>query len=483
MNCRRQICILQVGVKMIKKLKIRFVAVIMAIVTVLFAVGICCITVLTMQGIERDSIRMMSSFASKRLMFQEDLQGFPEAGAELSGDFDENFPENGLPENGLPEDGLPENPEEKNGAAFGGHLHEPVGDSREDRRERMPYMLVSRAEGELKVRGSLYPDMSEEELLEIYEEALSSNAPTGIISRYHLRYCKAEPPASGAVVFGDISGERAMGYSLIKSCLLIGGVGWGAVFIIAVILAGRAVKPVERAFEEQKQFVADASHELKTPLTVIMTNCEMLLGNTGNAGGGGSASSANRQYGENILEMSRRMRGLTESLLELARMDNGSVISGDEVDMGRLVLGEVMPFEPLFYEDGKGLTWEIEENIKVKGDGEKLRQVAGILLDNALKYSKPSSTVTVELCRRGNHCVLSVKSEGEEISKADCVNIFKRFYRIDKARSGGSYGLGLSIAKSIVEAHGGRIKAESSNGVNCFSVQLDMEKASTGKAQ
>lgn len=172
--------------------------------------------------------------------------------------------------------------------------------------------------------------------------------------------------------------------------------------------------------------------------------------------------------------MSRQMRGLVESLLELARVDNGTAkMTLTALDFSGLVSDAVLPFEPLYFEKGLGLDCQIEEGIKLKGSESHLRQVMDILLDNAMKYSSPMGTVRIGLKRQGSHCLLSVSNPGEQISQEDLKNIFKRFYRIDKARSmNQSYGLGLSIAEEIVSAHRGRIWAESAAGLNTFYVLL-----------
>ena len=168
------------------------------------------------------------------------------------------------------------------------------------------------------------------------------------------------------------------------------------------------------------------------------------------------------------------MRVLVESLLELARFDNAQTrIQHESVDLSKLINDSVLPFEPLFYENDMVLATEIAPNIIVGGDKEKLRQVVTILLDNALKYSDPAGQVTVGLKRQAANSVLFVSGRGAAISKADCVNIFKRFYRLDASRNDGqSYGLGLSIAESIVHEHSGKVWAESENGVNTFYVLL-----------
>jgi len=170
------------------------------------------------------------------------------------------------------------------------------------------------------------------------------------------------------------------------------------------------------------------------------------------------------------------MRGLTEALLSLARVDAG-VQRGEHsaLDLSYLAQQEIMSFEPLFFEMGLLLTGEVEEGINLRGSGEQLRQLFGILLDNAMKYSSPRSEVLLQLRRQGSHALLSVANHGEGLSAEELKNIFKRFYRADKARSmNHSYGLGLPIAEGIVRAHGGRIWAESAGGVNRFNVLLPL---------
>jgi len=171
------------------------------------------------------------------------------------------------------------------------------------------------------------------------------------------------------------------------------------------------------------------------------------------------------------------MRGLVESLLELARVDNGSVKTAyTELNLSMLVEDAVLPFEPLYFEKGMELESHLEAGLQIRGSERHLRQVVEILLDNAMKYADPESKVWVYLLRQGKDCLLSVANPGPEISKADLRNIFKRFYRVDQARTtSGSYGLGLPIAEGIVKSHKGKIWAESANGINVFHVLLPMK--------
>ncbi len=170
------------------------------------------------------------------------------------------------------------------------------------------------------------------------------------------------------------------------------------------------------------------------------------------------------------------MRGLVESLLELARLDNNRApVKKESIDLSKLINDSILPFEPLFYENDTELSADIDKGIGIEGDKDKLRQVVNILLDNALKYSDPAEKVTIKLKRQSANCVLSVTGLGTPLSREECQNIFKRFYRVDKARNDGqSYGLGLSIADSIISEHNGKIWAESENGYNTFFVSLPL---------
>jgi signal transduction histidine kinase len=168
------------------------------------------------------------------------------------------------------------------------------------------------------------------------------------------------------------------------------------------------------------------------------------------------------------------MRGLVESLLELARLDNNKAqMERTGIDLSKLLNDSILLFEPLFYENDLILQTEIEDHVTTVGNADKLRQVVTVLLDNALKYSSSAGNVTVALKRQSIGCLLTVSGTGAPLSREDCKNIFKRFYRVDQSRNDGqSYGLGLSIAESIVREHNGRIWAESENGRNTFYVVL-----------
>lgn len=335
---------------------------------------------------------------------------------------------------------------------------------------RLPcFILHLDAEGDvLNWLGDAYVLGDPECLLNIIETATEAEG-SGVIREYALRYYSVLlEDGEVLAVYADVSSEWYTMKELLYICAFAGVFGLGVFLLISVLLARWAIKPVEQAWIQQRQFVADASHELKTPLTVITTNAELLLDPD-------STPEQRQRCASYILTMARQMRGLINGLLELARLDqNEQTAPETPLDFSELIGETVLPFEAVFFERDLMLDSIIDPGIMVRGNAAQLGQVAEILLDNAQKYSVPDTKVVLALRRLGRGaCVLSVTNVGPPISKEDLTNIFKRFYRADSARSmNQSYGLGLSIAESIVRRHRGRIWAESEDGVSVFRVQL-----------
>lgn len=335
---------------------------------------------------------------------------------------------------------------------------------------RLPYFILKiNSRGDIIAAGGGYYDLSDKSFLEeLLRKALLADDSVGIINEYNLRYYRTAASGGISIVFADTTSEKATLMSLLRILLLIGGGAFLVFLGVSALLARWAIKPVEAAWQQQRQFVADASHELKTPLTVIMTNAELLQSPDYD-------EQSRSGFADSILVMSKQMRGLVERLLELARADNGTNLPAfEKFDFSTTVKNAILPFEPVFFEKEIELSSDIEDGITVNGDKEHLRQVLEIFLDNAQKYASVPGSAAVKLARCGkSRCRLSVANTGEAIAPEDLKNIFKRFYRADKARSrDGSFGLGLSIAESVVLRHRGKIWAESKNGMNTFYAEL-----------
>ena len=335
----------------------------------------------------------------------------------------------------------------------------------------LPYFVVYVGNhGEYLAGGYTGADLTDEAFLSrLIKDVSRKRGDTGVLFGRQLMYAVDRSPGLNRIAFLDISSQNTAFHALISASLLVGIFSLAVFVVLSIFLAQWMVRPVERAWAQQQQFVSDASHELKTPLTVIISNAELLrseeFDEVGKAG-----------FADNILVMSRQMRSLVENLLKLARVDNGQVQkSFTKLDFSEAVSEILLPFEPVFFEKGLRLEADIQPNIKLLGSEHYLRQMVEILLDNAQKYTA-AGVVKVSLCRQGRRCLLSVANPGEPIPKGELTKIFERFYRMDRARSrDGSFGLGLAIAKSVAQEHKGRIWAESYPNGNCFYVELPCE--------
>lgn len=235
----------------------------------------------------------------------------------------------------------------------------------------------------------------------------------------------------------------------------------------------KSIRPVSDAIISQRRFISDASHELKTPLTVIISNIDNLKKLLSKESFNTSSITLFKKNINGIDEMSIRMKHLTEDLLNLSRLENWQDRKEqmNQIALSDIATKECLYFEPLFFEDSKTLDYTIEENISILGDAGKIKDLISILLENALKYSV--SHTNLILNRQKNNIILSIENDIEkELSKEDTVNIFKRFFRLDSSHSGTGYGLGLPIAKEIVLMHKGEIKVSSKDKKVCFLVSF-----------
>ena len=236
------------------------------------------------------------------------------------------------------------------------------------------------------------------------------------------------------------------------------------VYYVSKMLTKRITKPAQESYEKQRDFIADASHELKTPLAVIIASSDELKSDKKNA-----------KYVDNIKYESERMNNLIKSLLDLSKLENGvSIANYKEENISKIIERICLTFEAIAYENNVNIDINIEKDIKLKCSKEEIEKLISILLDNAIKHSYKDSSISVNLNNDKNSINLEIVNSGDPIKAGDEEKIFERFYRSDKSRKRDSnrYGLGLAIAKNIVINHNGLIKAYSKDNKTYFTIIL-----------
>ena len=323
-----------------------------------------------------------------------------------------------------------------------------------------------------EVYNGLQVDVSEQTAAQAAQEALATGQNSGVLPSLDLRFLMEQlPDGTVRIAFADRSWETSSMRNLLLSCLLIWLLAMAAFFFVGLFLASLALRPVEKAWKQQRQFVADASHELKTPLTVILANTSIVLSHPTDS------IASQSKWLDYTQEEARQMKGLVEDLLFLAKSDDARQAPRPaQVDLSQLVQGCLLPFEPVAFEAGVTLEARIDPGLTLTGDEGQLRRLVRILLDNAVKYAgRERPAVRVTLTRQQDRLRLSVHHTGAPIPPEHLPHLFERFYRADAARdrSQGGYGLGLAIAKSITEAHRGKISVTSAAGAGTtFTVLL-----------
>ena len=305
---------------------------------------------------------------------------------------------------------------------------------------------------------------SDEELKALAQDIIGSGESTG--TQDNLAFLKVDKGGYVLVAFMDntVINESAM--TLFRYTLIFGVVVLVLFFFLARFLAKKIVAPLEESYQKQRQFISDAGHELKTPVSVVSANAELL-----------SRELGDNQWLQNIQYENGRMGMLVSQLLELARTENVTPLM-ELVDFSRLVAGEMLPFESVAFEKGLVLNSNITNGIAVEGNSTQLKQLTSILLDNAIRHSKPDGEVRLTLTKDHGITELSVINKGDEIPAEHRERIFERFYRMDATRNGEDqhYGLGLSIAKAIVDAHHGHIEVHCYNGLVEFRASIPATK-------
>ena len=320
----------------------------------------------------------------------------------------------------------------------------------------LPYFTVNIWGGTAYITGGTYANLENTDALrDILSQCLEQNQTEGTVEDYHLRYLVEDNGLYRKLAFVDMSMEQATLARVIRSYLVIALAALLVLLGIAAAASRWVTRPVERAWRQQRQFLSDASHELKTPLTVILSNAELLEG--------AALPEKPARWSGNIRCEAEQMRTLVEQMLTLARADNGVRPAAMEpVNFSDVATECVLSFEPVAFEAGKPLEDHVAEDVTVTGDKDRLRHLISILLDNAVKYGAPGGTITLTLERTERQARLTVANPGDPIPPEHLPHLFERFYRADSSRGEQSgFGLGLSIADTIAREHKGSLRAES----------------------
>ena len=289
--------------------------------------------------------------------------------------------------------------------------------------------------------------IDENTAIEYAQKVMDNGEERGWMSNYRYKVFSTEMGYGVVFVDGSMSRSAMMQSMTIAGIVLLGCAA--LVLMLIFLLSKKAVKPIAESYEKQKQFVTDANHELKTPLTLILTNLDIA-----------EAELGKNEWLDDIRSEGHRMAELVNQLVALSRMDEeGQPMKVTEVSFGDLVADTVSEFEPLAKDRGKALIASIDKEITCFGDEALLHRLVGILMDNAIKYCDQDGEISVTL-HRGRRVVLTVENTYSAVGEIELHRLFDRFYRADKARKfTGGYGVGLSMAKAIVEKHKGEITA------------------------
>lgn len=297
----------------------------------------------------------------------------------------------------------------------------------------------------------------------IANNIIGTNNKLQIGSLYSNRYAYNYKTSNTIIIMNLESVNNRMKLVLIES-LLLTFVLEVLIYFISLKMTKWIVKPARDSFDKQKEFIADASHELKTPLAVIMGFADEL-----------KSDKKNSKYVENIKYESERMNKLISNLLDLSKLENKVNIENyKEENISKIIEKIVLTFEGIAFENNISIDTNIEKDIMFKCSKDEIEKLISIILDNAIKHSYKGSIILVNVNKEKNDVIINIINSGDSINKGDEEKIFERFYRADKSRKrdANRYGLGLAIAKNIVNNHNGTIKAFSENGKTTFKINL-----------
>ena len=290
--------------------------------------------------------------------------------------------------------------------------------------------------------------------VEYAKQVLADKADQGYLKEY--RYAKKATDDTTVLVFLNAGRELQFIKSLRILSLLVSGGSLVLVFILVVLFSGKAIQPIANNIKQQKQFITDVSHELKTPLTSISTSVDVI-----------SLEHGDDEWTENIKKQTGRMSKLVSELVTLSRLDEDRPLPNKEhFSLSNAAWEIVEVHQPQAKANNKNMTVEIQENVSVFGERFAIQQMLSVLLDNAIRYSDPAGEIRLSVRKKHNKVQMEVFNTCQYEQPPDVNRLFDRFYRPDSSRNKdtGGTGVGLAIAKAVAEAHGGTIKASCPSG-------------------
>lgn len=301
--------------------------------------------------------------------------------------------------------------------------------------------------------------VDEESVMEYISAALKSSSDQGFIGNF--RFSKSADENGLRIIFLDCGRKLDQFRSFLRISVIVGLCGCLVVFLAFVFTAGKIVAPIAESYEKQKRFISDAGHEIKTPLTIINANVDLL------------ELDGEKEELTEIREQTVRLTGLTNDLIMLSKMEEAEhTIQKIDFPLSDLVSETAASFRAPAASRGLNFDADIAQGVSMNGAPDAIRRLISVLLENAVKYAPENGSVKLCMISQKKQSIISVENDtAERIAENDLAHIFDRFYRADASRnsSTGGHGIGLSIAKAIVEAHGGSISASSKTG-NDFCV-------------
>ncbi len=408
---------------MIKRLKIKFIALSMTALFILLFVTVSGMNLLNFNSVMIEADQLLQVLSQNK-------GDFP--------DFKDEFPEK--PNHQLPPHMSPETPYESR-----------------------YFSVVINSNGEVyEIETGKIITVDREQAVEYAKKALNDKNGKGFAGNFRYK-CTYEQNAT-RIVFLDCGRRLDAFYTFLKASIAMSLIGFAVVFVIMAVLSERIIRPISESYKKQKQFITDAGHEIKTPLTIINANLDLL----------------EMEFGENeslsdIRTQTKRLTTLTNDLVYLSKIEEaGNDLIKVEFPLSDLVSETVSPFKALAQTQNKEIVLNIQPMIPFCGNDKAIEQLISILMNNALRYSNEGGWIDVGLVKNNKQIQLNVFNTTKDYMSPENLNyVFDRFYRTDNSRNSekGGHGIGLSVAKAIVEAHNGRIKAYSEDGYS-FNIEV-----------